>query len=423
VSTQPRQKMLGFEEAQELILDRTPAGTETLEIPITQACGHILAEAVRSPIDMPAFDRAAMDGFAFTHGEHADGATLEVVATVAAGTVPQVTLETGQCVEIMTGAPVPAPADTVIPVEETSPLEPRARGAARKGPRRVRFHTVPPRGSNLSARGQHLREGTLLLDEGRLLRHQEVAMLAAVGRSKARVFRGPRVAFAATGEELVEPGESLTPGRIYNSNAYAVWSQILGARAEPRYLGILRDTEADLREKLEGALEADMIVLSGGISMGRFDLVPQVLRQLGVELLFRRLLVRPGQPTLFGRRGRTLVFGLAGNPISTLYGFDQYVAPAIRAFRHHPQPQAPRYRGELTDTVRKRAGRLHLVPCISEWRDDRYLLTPAAPHGSADMFAIGGVDALALIPAGVEEVARGKMVGFRKLYNPWEGSG
>jgi molybdopterin molybdotransferase len=215
---------------------------------------------------------------------------------------------------------------------------------------------------------------------------------------------------------LVEPGKKLEPGQIYNSNAYSLWSQVLEAKAEPHYLGVIRDNRKDLRQKIRKGLQRDVLVLSGGVSAGRFDLVPEILSELGVEILFRRLRVKPGQPTLFGVRGDTLVFGLPGNPIATLYAFDQYVAPAIRVFRRHPQPLATSFKGELTDKVRTKAGSLYLIPCVSEWRGEKWYLTPLKPHGSADIFGIAGADALALIPAEVEQVEEGETVSFHKLY-------
>jgi molybdopterin molybdotransferase len=411
---------LHFEEAIAAILAESRAGERVAEVPIVAAGGLVLAEEIVSDIDMPAFDRAAMDGFAFRHAD-ADEATLRdgfhIAGVVAAGppAAGALHLGPGDCVKIMTGAPVPPGADTVIPVEETS-------GYAEVG-QRVRFLAVPTWGSHIASRGMNLKSGAVVLREGRMLQPTEIAMLASVGRATVRVHRGPRVGFSATGEELREPGEPLPPGCIRNSNAYNLWSQILNARAEPHYLGILRDRPDELREKIAAALEDDFLILSGGISMGEYDFVPAILAELGVELRFQKLFVRPGQPTVFGVRDRgdghrTLVFGLPGNPISTLFAFDQYVAPAIRVFRHHPQPLATLYRGVLVETVRKREGFLTLVPCISEWRDDRFLLSPMRPQGSADIYAARGIDAVGLIPAPGTEAPAGTIIGFRKLHEP-----
>lgn len=398
--------LMTFEDAQQLVLKHAVAGLRTRAIAVTEAYGHVLAEPVTSQIEMPAFDKAAMDGFAFRHADPTADAVYAVVGTVAAGDAPGLTLRAGECARIMTGAPVPAPADTVIPVEETRMI----------ADERVKFITVPERGAHVAVRGEDVRCGDVVLRAGQLLRHQEVAILAAMGATEAVVHAEPSVAFAATGEELVEPGGELRPGQIFNSNAPCISSQIGAAKGVPYYLGIIRDNEEDLRAKIAEGLKHDILVLSGGVSMGKFDFVPGIFRELGVEIMVEKLLVKPGRPTVFGKRGDTLVFGLPGNPVSTLYAFDQFVAPTMRVFRHHPQPQALHYRGELAETVRKKAGRLLLLPCTCEWHQNRYLLNPIIAHGSADIFSIAGADALALIPAGVERVEKGKTVGFRRLF-------
>jgi molybdopterin molybdotransferase len=397
---------LTYAAALETILGRCEHGRRVVAVPIREAAGLVLAEEIRSDVDMPAFDRAAMDGFAFRHADAAAGGELRVAGTVAAGDASEVRLGPGECARIMTGAPVPADADTVIPVEETvSPTR-----------ETVRFVSVPARGSHIAPRGQDARREAVVLSEGRMLRAPEIAILASVGLRAAPVYAGPAIAFAATGEELVEPGEPLRPGAIRNANAHALWSQIATARATPHYLGILPDRIEPLRAGIAAGLERDILVLSGGVSMGEFDLVPQVLEDLGVRILFRRLQVRPGQPTVFGVRGHTLVFGLPGNPISTLLAFDQYVAPAVRVFRGHPQPLPPVLQGELTGAVRKSAAFLMLTLCVARWSEGRYLLDPIRSHGSADIFAATGADAVAYLPAGVSEVAAGTRVDFRRLF-------
>ena len=401
---------LTYAAALETILGQCEHGRRVVAVPIREAAGLVLAEEIRSDIDMPAFDRAAMDGFAFRHADAAAGDELRVAGTIAAGDAGVVRLGPGECARIMTGAPVPADADTVIPVEETvSPTR-----------ETVRLTSVPARGSHIAPRGQDARRECVVLTEGRMLRAPEIAILASVGRRAAPVYAGPAIAFAATGEELVEPGEPLRPGAIRNANAYALWSQIATARATPHYLGILPDRIEPLREGIAAGLERDILVLSGGVSMGEFDLVPRVLEDLGVRILFRRLQVRPGQPTVFGVRERdgrrALVFGLPGNPISTLLAFDQYVAPAVRVSRGHPQPLAPVLQGELTGAVRKSPAFLMLSLCVARWSEGRVLLDPIRFHGSADIFATTGADAVAYLPAGVSEVAAGTRVDFRMLF-------
>jgi molybdopterin molybdotransferase len=431
---------LSFEAAIEMILAHSRHGRRTAELPIQAAAEFALAEEIRSTVDMPPFDRAAMDGFAFRHADPTPTDGFRVVASIAAGKPSSLTrpLARGECAKIMTGAPVPDGADTVIPVEDTSGFQ--SIGEL------VHFRAIPSRGMHIAPRGQDLASGATVLEEGRLLHAQEIALLATMGRGIARAYAGPTIAFAATGDELREPGEATEFGGIHNSNAYSLWSQILASHSTPQYLGIVRDELPALRSAIARGLEADILVLSGGISMGEHDHVPAVLEELGVRILFRKVRVRPGQPTLFGLREsgergangssgqhasdgggrgaghggehRTLVFGLPGNPISTLFAFDQYVLPAVRSFRGHPSPLTPLYHGRLTEDVKKRIDYLTLTACRSEWDGEGFRLQPLVAHGSADLFAIRGADVLALLPEALDRVPAGTTVPFRRLYQP-----
>jgi len=408
---------LHFEEAVAAIQAEARPGEKRGRLPIESSAGLVLAEDVVADIDMPAFDRAAMDGFAFRHEDGTADRAWRIVGQIAAGAAATpVELAQGQCVKIMTGAVVPSSADTIIPVEATS-------GFAEIG-MDVRFEELPAKGAHIAPRGQNLRSGEPLLSRGRLLQAQEIGMLAAVGCRQVDVYLGPQIAFAATGDELREPGEPLPQACIRNSNAYSLWAQILAARAEPDYIGILRDEPDSLRQKLAAALErADLVVLTGGVSMGEYDYIPGILAELGVRICFQKLWVRPGQPTLFGyveqaASRRTLVFGLPGNPISTLLAFDQYVLPAIRAFRRAPLPVLPKRVGRLTAPTRTRPGFTSLVPCRTEWKEDRYRLHPLKTHGSADIFATRGADAVAIVPPREGGAPAGTRVAFRTLYQP-----
>jgi molybdopterin molybdotransferase len=396
--------MTTLDEALRIIRDHAIVGSETVSTEVRRAAGLVLAEDVASDMDMPAFDRAMMDGFAYRHRDVATHETMHIVATVAAGEEFTGDLAPGECVRIMTGAPVPSDADTVIPVEET-----------REEGDRVRFEAPPPEGHHISPRGEDLVTGAVVLREGQLLGSAEVGVLAAVGRRSVRVYGPPRVAYLSTGDELLEPGEPLRPGMIRSSNSSAVHAQILALRALPHDLGIARDVEDDLREKIGRGLEHDMLLLSGGVSRGRYDLVPDVLEKLGVQLLFHRLLVKPGHPTLFGVRDRALVYGLPGNPIAALFAFELYAAPAIRAFMRHPRPSTTRYLGELTESITKRPGKETLVPCFTEWRDAGFLVRPIRTHGSADIFGMTGANAIAILPADVGHFEAGRPVPFCRL--------
>jgi len=398
---------VAFEEALRTIHDRSVEAKEPVEIEPAFAAGSVLAENVISDIEMPAFDRAMMDGFAFHHGDTRGGGPFRVVATVAAGFTGDVRLRKGECVRIMTGAPVPEAADTIVPVEECVEEE-----------ELVRFPKIPPLGSHISPRGEDLRVGTVVLREGSLLGAQEIGMIAVVGRRAVRVFPAPSVAYMATGNELVEPGTPLPPGKIRNSNAHMIRSQIELARGRPHYLGIARDEKDDLREGIEAGLKHDMLVLSGSVSRGQYDLVPGLLEEAGVEILFHWVLAKPAQPTLFGMRGETAVFGLPGNPVATLFAFEIYVAPAIRIFMKHPDPGPRRRRGTLTAPVTKKLGKVGLLPCISDWRDGRLCVTPLRTHGAADIFATAGADSIAVVPEEIERLEENDAIDFIQMGRP-----
>lgn len=412
---------LGFAEAVQTVLRRSGPGSRIVELDIARAAGFAPAEEVFADVDLPPFDRAAMDGFAYRHADLARGPRLRLAGRVAAGETPAPRLAPGECVKIMTGAVVPEDADTVIPVEDTTGYQPRDGFVA--------FHRPPPRGANIAPRGEDLRAGAAVLRPGALLTAQDIGLLAAVGRRRVRVHDGPRIAFAATGSELREPGDPLPAGCIRNSNAYALWAQVLAARGHAEYLGLLPDEPDALRAALARGLAADILVVSGGISMGELDLVPGALEELGVRIVFRWVRVRPGRPTLFGVRereaaagpgasARTLVFGLPGNPLSTLFGFDQYVLPAARVFRRHPRPAAPILEGRLDAGVRKKPGNTALIACRSEWAGSGFVLSPLVTHGSADIAGVRGADAIAIIPEEAESPGAGTRVPFRRLHQP-----
>jgi molybdopterin molybdotransferase len=283
---------------------------------------------------------------------------------------------------------------------------------------RVLFRTLPPPGRHISPRCEDLKRGQRVLQKGQLLNPHRIAVLAAVGCRRPEVWASPEVAYMGTGNELVEPEEPLPPGKIRNSNAYALGAQITAAGGAGRYLGIARDREDDLGAKIETGLSHDFLLLSGGVSRGRYDLVPEILHRLGVEIHFRRLRVQPGHPTLFGTKGRTAVFGLPGNPIATYFAFELYVAPLLRHFRHHPSPDTIWYDGVLEGETAGRPGKTRLIACRAEWRSGRFEITPVPTHGAADIFALAGADAIGIIPPDAGRLEAGARLRFCRLGNP-----
>jgi molybdopterin molybdotransferase len=360
--------------------------------PLEAALGRVLAEDVASDLDMPPFDKAMMDGFAVRSADLSDGvATLDVVETVTAGCSPKMTLKSGMAARIMTGAPVPAGADGIVMVEQCETLD---------GGRRVRIPGSVRAGQHIQPRARELRCGEVVLRKGATLRPQEIGLLAMVGRATVRTTPPPDVSVLSTGDELVEPETFPGPGCIRNSNAPMLVAQAMRCGAITRNLGIARDTHEDLKRRISEGLSSPVLVLSGGVSAGKLDLVPGVLQELGVVAHFHKVAMKPGKPVFFGSRRNsdreTLVFGLPGNPVSAFVAFELFVRPAIRVLQG------------------KKARPLEFTPCALaddfQYTSDRPTYHPAqmvdaqvrpvAWQGSPDLRALVLANALVLLPPG-----------------------
>jgi molybdopterin molybdotransferase len=314
--------MIDYEDALRRVIARAkPFPGES--VPLTRSLGRTLARNIRARAPIPPFAKATMDGYAVRSedtgpAEPGRPVELEVIEDLPAGRVSRKVLSSGRAVRIMTGAPLPAGADAVVMVEDTEKADARVKI----------FRAVSP-GDNIGRAGEDLEKGDLILEKGELVGPAEVGMLAALGISAVRVVRRPKLAVIATGDEIVEPGEKAGPGRIWNSNGYSLLALALEAGAEVRYLGIARDRASELKRKFRMAGDMDILTVSGGVSVGDYDLVKEELGRLGVRPVFWQLRIKPGKPTFFGVRGRQLVFGLPGNPTSAMVMFHLFVRPAI----------------------------------------------------------------------------------------------
>ena len=287
-------------------------------VPLGKALGRTLARDICARGNVPPFSKATMDGYAVRAVDTSPGVELEVTEDLPAGRVSRSRLEPGQAARIMTGAPLPEGADAVVMVEETE------RAGAR-----VKVLEAVRRGENVGQVGEDVRKGDLVLEKGIILGPAEIGMLAALGHATVWVTRPPRVAVISTGDEIVEPGGKAEPGQIRNSNGPALQAASLQAGAAAAYLGIARDRRSSLERKIGKAKKADILVLSGGVSVGDYDLVKDELRDAGVRPVFWQVRIKPGKPVFFGTRGRLLVFGLPGNPTSAIVTFHLFVRPAI----------------------------------------------------------------------------------------------
>ena len=400
--------MLTVADAQKIILERVkPLPAVDAEL-TPSALGLILAEDVKSDLDMPPYDKAMMDGYALRAGDVSEPPTLlDVIEEITAGRTPTKTVEKGQASRIMTGAPVPQGADAVIMVERTK-LE---------GDHVVIQERVVA-SQNIMRRGREMKAGDIVVSTGAKLRPQEFGVLTTVGRSTVRVHPAPTVAILSTGDELVEVHEKPGPGQIRNGNGVMLVAQTARAGGIAKSLGIGRDTRESLRTLIGEGLRSNILVLSGGVSAGTLDLVPGVLEEMGVKALFHKVEMKPGKPMLFGMKdgdAPTFVFGLPGNPVSSFVCFELFVRPAIRRMKNHADPEPRIVRAVMSVEFGHRSDRPTYYPSMLTAVDDetqgtRWRVKPVPWFGSPDLRGVSSANAFAIFPPGEHRYRAGDLV-------------
>jgi len=402
--------MISVEVALEYI-ERCALQLPAAKVPIGEALGLRLVDAVVSEVDSPPFDKSMLDGYAVS--AHDPSPTRRVVEQVLAGEVPQHAVEPGTTINVMTGAPLPDGADAVIKHEDVSipdetTIHLPAAGVAE--------------GTGILLRGAAFHAGKQLLAAGHRLSPVDIALLAEVGKAAVKVTPRPRVAVLATGDELVSSGKPVGAGQISNSNGPMLMALLESVQAEALDLGIGRDNTDELKRMMQQGLAADILMVTGGVSAGVMDLVPGVLEQLGVEQVFHKIRMRPGKPLWFGHYEhedhRCLVFGLPGNPVSTLVSFEVFVKSALQALSGggfvSPRPS----QGVLAGKVSHRGVRTTYSPCRidhSTRTSGKPTVEPVAWSGSADLAALSRANALAILPAGDYQLEAGQVVDFLPL--------
>ncbi|NQT52294.1 molybdopterin molybdotransferase MoeA, partial [bacterium] len=384
--------MISFEEALHAVLSHA-ARLDACDLPLHDALGVVLAADVASDVDMPPFNKSAMDGFAVVAADLATvPATLPVVQEVPAGAVPTGPIQPGQCARIMTGAPVPDGADTVVRIEDTEP------GAADD---QAVFLKSIEQGANICWKAEDVRVGDVVLPAGHAIRAPETALLASCGRSTVSVYRRPTVAVLSTGNEVVPIDQVPGGGQIRDANSHYVIARLQQLGIQAVALGIAPDDEAQLRDAIAKGMEHDMLILSGGVSMGDYDLVPGVLKALGTEIIFDSVAMQPGRPAVYGRCGSAAVFGLPGNPVSVLVSTELLVVPAIRAMMGMANVSPAKRTARITERAKHRPGRLAHVPGVLSEADGHWSVRPLPYHGSAHIHALSEANCLMALPVDV----------------------
>lgn len=400
--------MLTVEEAIETILqDIVPL--DTVEVPLTDVFGYVLAQDLYADGDNPPFDNSAVDGYA-VFWEDVQGATedtpvyLTEVGEVPAGSVAQESLMRGHCMRVMTGAPIPVGANAMVMVEDT-----------RCDPRGVAVTASVRPGNHIRRRGEDVREGAHILSPGTHLGAAEVAMLAAMGCNAPRCYRRPKVAVISTGDELVEPAHKPGPGQIRDCNRYALAALVAEAGAQLHSITHLPDDEARTEAwfrtcaGLDGSDPADVIVTSGGVSVGDRDFVKPALERLGTLKLWK-VRMKPGKPVAFGRIAKSYFFGLPGNPVSTMVTFELFVRPALWKLSGRKQLQRQIVSVRLNGEVRRRAGRREYIRATVRWKDNLFEATPTGSQGSGVLSSMLGANGLVVIPEEASHIASGTIL-------------
>ncbi len=412
----PEAGIVSFEEGRHIVEQHacgiSPGEAETADL--ISAAGRVLADAIAADRDFPPFPRATRDGYAVRATDVAEvPVRLQVITEIKAGDVPDAScnVKQGQAVSIMTGAPLPPGADAVVMVEYT----------AQTG-NTVEIKRSVKSGENFVPRGAEARQGEMLLDRGTRLDHAGIAMAASVGKSKLQVFRKPRIAVLATGDEIVEIDQMPGPAQIRNSNTYSLAAQIQNAGGGPVLLPVAPDERGRLRALIEEGLACDLLLLTGGVSMGKYDLVEQVLTELEAEFYFTGAQIQPGRPVVFGRcmhcrtgvsdPHETYFFGLPGNPVSTMVTFELFVRPMIQALAgSKPQPLIF-LKARLKSEVRTKTGLKRFLPAVLSGEFENAEVELARWQGSGDIAALAGANCYIVIPPDRDQISAGEWVSL-----------
>lgn len=393
--------MIKFQDALTEILKNAQV-LSTTKIHVEESVGHVLTEDIYSGINMPPFDKSAMDGYALRADDIINiPAKLKCIGIIQAGKSFRKHVKSGQCVKIMTGAAIPKGADSVVMLEDTRFVS-----------NSVEILSFIKKWQNICTQGEDIRKNQKIIKKGMKISISDIALLAAAGKQFIKVVRKPTAAFFNTGDEILPLTEKLTKNKIYNSNGPQLTALLKSCGIKADSLGIVKDNPRYLRKAIRKGLKYDLLLISGGVSRGDYDLIPKILKESGVKEVFHNIKIKPGKPLFFGVYKKTLVFGIPGNPVSNFMAFILFIQTAVRKMMGYQQCKPEFEKGILENGFQHKTGRKHFVPVKVAEKKNGYHLTPVNSHGSADIVSLSASDGFMSVDEDVSYIKKKSEVNF-----------
>lgn len=413
--------MITIEEALAIVLKSVRELKKSEVVTLGESLDRIIAEDIKADCDVPFMDNSAMDGYA-VKARDTKGASrqrpriLSIVGDVRAGYVSERDIKNGEAIKIMTGAPIPRGADGVVIVENTDLLATHAPSPKYQAPNNVKIFREVNKGDNIRIHGEDIKKGEIVIKKGSKIGPSHIGVIASSGKSMIKVKCKPVIAILATGDEVIDIDEKVTPGKLRNTNTYTLMSQAKKSGATGKNLGIAKDNKKDIRKKFKKGFGSDMIITSGGVSVGDYDYVKDVLDEMGQDMKFWKVAIKPGKPMTFGFIKGIPVFGLPGNPVSSMVAFETFVKPAINKMLGANAGVNEGYISAFLDEdIRKPKGRRHFMRAITRCEGGKYVTRTTGPQGSAILKSMVLANSLIIVPEDVEYIAKGSVVNVRWL--------